>query len=120
LRNDRKGQRVTTTLLATDEHRASRVEGVVVVSLGRASGPRVRSGSTRRRAEGGSHGQTPLFRHTQFSGVNNTVAFASLTDPTVTNLPYDESGNLVRYNGFETVNGVRLPRTIQLVTRLTF
>jgi hypothetical protein len=58
--------------------------------------------------------------HTQFSGVNNTVTFASLSDPTITNLPYDESGNLVRYNGFGTISGVRPPRTIQLVTRLAF
>jgi hypothetical protein len=58
--------------------------------------------------------------HTQFSGVNNTAVFASLTDPTITNLPYDESGNLVRYNGFGSINGVRPPRTLQLVTRLTF
>jgi hypothetical protein len=58
--------------------------------------------------------------HTQFSGVNNTVSFAGLSDPTITNLPYDEDGNLVRQNGFGTINGVRPPRTIQLVTRLTF
>jgi hypothetical protein len=58
--------------------------------------------------------------HTQFSGVNNTVNFAGLDDPTITNLPYDGNGNLVRENGFGTVNGVRAPRTVQLVTRLTF
>ena len=58
--------------------------------------------------------------HTQFSGVNNTVNFASLTDPTITNLPYDAAGNLVRPNGFGTINGVRAPRQLQLVTRLTF
>jgi hypothetical protein len=58
--------------------------------------------------------------HTQFTGVNNTVNFASLTDPTITNLPYDAAGNLVRPNGFGTINGVRAPRQIQLVTRLTF
>jgi hypothetical protein len=58
--------------------------------------------------------------HTQFTGVNNTVNFASLTDPTITNLPYDAQGNLVRPNGFGTINGVRAPRTLQLVTRLTF
>ena len=34
--------------------------------------------------------------HTQFTGVNNTVNFASLTDPTITNLPYNAQGNLVR------------------------
>jgi hypothetical protein len=58
--------------------------------------------------------------HTQFSGVNNTVNFASLTNPTITNLPYDASGNLVNRNGFGTINGVRAPRTLQLVTRFTF
>jgi hypothetical protein len=58
--------------------------------------------------------------HTQFTGVNNTVNFTSLSDPTVTNLPYDASGNLARPNGFGTINGVAPPRTLQLVTRVTF
>jgi hypothetical protein len=57
---------------------------------------------------------------TQFTGVNSSVSFASLTNPTVTNLPYDASGNLVRPNGFGTINGVAPPRTLQLVTRFTF
>ncbi len=58
--------------------------------------------------------------HTQFTGVNNTVNFASLSDPTITNLPYDSSGNLVRPNGFGTINGVAPPRQLQLVMRFTF
>jgi hypothetical protein len=58
--------------------------------------------------------------HTQFWWVNNTAVFASQSDPTILNLPYDANGNLVRYNGFGTIGGVRPPRTIQLVTRLTF
>jgi hypothetical protein len=58
--------------------------------------------------------------HTQFTGVNNSVSFASLTNPTITNLPFDASGNLVRNNGFGSINGVAPPRTLQLVTRLTF
>jgi hypothetical protein len=58
--------------------------------------------------------------HTQFTGVNSTVSFAGLNDPTITNLPYDASGNLVRNNGFGTISGVAPPRTLQLVTRLTF
>jgi hypothetical protein len=58
--------------------------------------------------------------HTQFNQVNSTVNFASLTDRTITNLPYDAQGNLVRPNGFGTVNGVAPPRTLQLVTRLSF
>ena len=55
------------------------------------------------------------------------VAAASLAEPVPRlprsghhNLPYDASGNLVRPNGFGTITGVRAPRTLQLVTRLTF
>jgi hypothetical protein len=58
--------------------------------------------------------------HTQFTGVNNSVSFASMSDRTITNLPYDANGNLVRNNGFGSINGVAPPRTLQLVTRLTF
>ena len=56
----------------------------------------------------------------QFTGVNNTANFASLTNPTITNLPYDAQGNLVQRNGFGTINGTAPPRTLQLVTRVTF
>jgi hypothetical protein len=58
--------------------------------------------------------------HTQFTGVNNTAVFASLSNPTITNPAYDANGNVVRNNGFGSVSGVRPPRTLQLVTRLTF
>jgi hypothetical protein len=58
--------------------------------------------------------------HTQFTGVNATVNFASLTDHTISNLPYNAAGQLVNKNGFGTINGVNIPRTLQLVTRLTF
>ena len=64
--------------------------------------------------------------HTQFlvtaQGLNQaaTVNFASLTNPAITNLPYDANGNIVRNNGFGAVAGVAPPRQIQLVTRLTF
>jgi hypothetical protein len=58
--------------------------------------------------------------HTQWTGVNNTVNFRSLTDPTITNLPYDANGNLVNQNGFGSITGVRPPRTLQLVTRFIF
>jgi hypothetical protein len=65
--------------------------------------------------------------HTQFQGttvnnvgINNTVNFASLTDRTITNLPYDPNGALVRPNGFGAISGVAQPRTLQLVTRVTF
>jgi carboxypeptidase family protein/TonB-dependent receptor-like protein len=56
----------------------------------------------------------------QFTGLNSTVNFASLTDRTITNLPYDAQGNLTQRNGFGTINGTTAPRTLQLVTRLTF
>jgi hypothetical protein len=58
--------------------------------------------------------------HPQFTGVNNTANFASLTDKTITNAAYDANGNLVQPNGFGTINGVAPPRTLQLVTRVTF
>jgi hypothetical protein len=58
--------------------------------------------------------------HPQFTGVNATANFASLTDRTITNAAYDASGTLVQPNGFGTINGVAPPRTLQLVTRVTF
>jgi hypothetical protein len=58
--------------------------------------------------------------HTQFTGVNSTVNFTSLTNPTITNPVYDSSGAFVRNNGFGSINGVAPPRSLQLVTRLTF
>lgn len=60
--------------------------------------------------------------HTQFSGVNATANFASLTATRPSNLPYDVNGNFVPANrtGFGTVNGARDPRIIQLVARLKF
>jgi hypothetical protein len=61
-----------------------------------------------------------FLNHTQFTGVNNTVNFKSLSDPTIENLPYDASGNLVNQNGFGTINGVAPPRQLQLVMRFTF
>jgi hypothetical protein len=53
-------------------------------------------------------------------GVNARADFRSLTDSTITNLPYNAAGELVNRNGFGTVSGVLPPRTLQLVTRLTF
>jgi hypothetical protein len=62
--------------------------------------------------------------HTQWitvaNGQNAQVAFRSLTDPTITNLATDASGNVVRNNGFGAVQGVAAARQLQLVTRLTF
>ena len=56
----------------------------------------------------------------QFTTVNSTVNFRSLTDRTITNLPYDAAGNLVQRNGFGTISGVAPPRNLQLVARMTF
>ena len=56
----------------------------------------------------------------EFTTINSTVNFRSLTDRTITNLPYDAQGNLTQRNGFGTINGTTAPRTLQLVTRLTF
>ncbi len=58
--------------------------------------------------------------HTQYTGVNATANFRSLTDPTITNLPYNANGDLVNVNGFGAISGVANPRRFQLVTRLTF
>jgi len=58
--------------------------------------------------------------HPQFTGVNSQVNFASLTDPRITNLPFDQAGRLVNTNGFGTVTGVRSPRQLQIVVRLAF
>jgi hypothetical protein len=53
--------------------------------------------------------------HTQFTGVNNTANFRSLTDTTITNLASETNKN-----GFGSINGVAMPRTLQLVARFTF
>jgi Carboxypeptidase regulatory-like domain/TonB-dependent Receptor Plug Domain len=59
--------------------------------------------------------------HSQFTAINNTANFASLTDRTITNLPYDANGNLTqRSSGFGAINAVAPARTLQIVTRLTF
>jgi hypothetical protein len=58
--------------------------------------------------------------HTQFTGVNNVPVFASLSNWTILNPVYGANGSFVRNNGFGSISGVRAPRTLQLVTRLTF
>ena len=40
-----------------------------------------------------------------YSSVNSTIFFKSLADPTITNLPYDASGNLVNKFGVGTISG---------------
>jgi hypothetical protein len=56
----------------------------------------------------------------QFSGVNRTLVFASLANPTVLNLAYNSSGELTNKTGVGTVSGVFPARQLQLVTRFTF
>ena len=60
------------------------------------------------------------FNHTQFTGVNSTVTYASLTNLTPTNLYLKADGTVNNINGFGTVNGARDPRILQLVIRLQF
>ena len=60
------------------------------------------------------------FNHTQFSGVNRTINYKSLTDPAVTNLPFNSADVLVNQNGVGTVNGARPQRQLQVVTRFMF
>ena len=60
------------------------------------------------------------FNHTQFSGINSTVNYASYTNLTPTNLYLKADGTVNNINGFGTVNGARDPRIMQLVVRLQF
>ncbi len=61
-----------------------------------------------------------IFNHTQFIGVNNTIDYSGLANPTVTNLPYNSSGALTNINGFGSVAGSRSPRILQLVAKIVF
>jgi Carboxypeptidase regulatory-like domain/TonB-dependent Receptor Plug Domain len=67
-----------------------------------------------------------VFNHTQFSGINSTINFncGSVSNNcatyTVTNLPFNSSGQLVNKTGFGTVNGVYNPRVLQTVVRIVF
>jgi hypothetical protein len=61
-----------------------------------------------------------VFNHTQFSGVNSTITYASFTNLTPTNLYLKADGTVNNINGFGTVNGARDPRIMQLVVRLQF
>jgi len=60
------------------------------------------------------------FNHTQFNGLNATMNFTSLTNPTVTNLPFKADGSVNNINGFGTVSGARDPRFLQTLIRFTF
>jgi len=63
-----------------------------------------------------------IFNHAQFNGINSTINFTSITNPTPTNLPYRSDGtfNVSNKNGFGTVSGVRSPRVMQLMVKVTF
>ena len=58
--------------------------------------------------------------HTQFTAINATANFRSLSDPTITNLPFDANGNLTQRNGFGTISAVAPGRALQIMTRFTF
>jgi hypothetical protein len=60
------------------------------------------------------------FNHTQFSGVNATVNYTSLTNWTPSNLYLKSDGTVNNINGFGTVNGVRDPRILQTMIRVQF
>jgi hypothetical protein len=60
------------------------------------------------------------FNHPQFSALNSTLNFASLSNPVPTNLAYDSTGKLVNPNGFGTVRTSRDGRVLQTAVRLTF
>jgi hypothetical protein len=63
-----------------------------------------------------------VFNHAQFNGINSTINFTSISNPTATNLPYRADGtfNSGNKNGFGTVSGVRSPSVMQIVVRVTF
>lgn len=60
------------------------------------------------------------FNHTQFSGINSTINFAGINNPTITNPAYNLTTGALNKSGFGTVSGVRSPRILQLVVKFTF
>lgn len=61
-----------------------------------------------------------VFNHTQFSGLNRSLTFSSLTSSVPTNLPYNSSGQLTNISGFGSISGVRSARVLQLVAKFEF
>jgi hypothetical protein len=61
-----------------------------------------------------------VFNHPQFTGVNSTINYSSLTDPTVTNNATGTDGTVTNINGFGSVSGVASPRVLELVGKLRF
>jgi hypothetical protein len=60
------------------------------------------------------------FNHTQFTGVNSSLSFASYTSTTPTNLYLKADGTVNNINGFGTVNGAASPRILQTVIKFVF
>jgi hypothetical protein len=60
------------------------------------------------------------FNKVQYSGINATVNYASLSNWTPTNLYLKADGTVNNINGFGTVNGSRSPRIMQLMIRIQF
>lgn len=60
------------------------------------------------------------FNHTQFSGINSSLNFAGINNPTITNAFLKADGTINNLNGFGTVSGARDPRIMQLSVRVRF
>src|SRR5262249_6662409 len=60
------------------------------------------------------------FNHTQFSVINSTVNFASLSNCAPTHLYLNAAGTVHTLTALATGNGSRSPRIMQLVIRLQF
>jgi hypothetical protein len=61
-----------------------------------------------------------IFNHTQYSGINSTVNFTSITNPTITNPAFNATTGALNKSGFGNISGVRSPRVLQVGVTLTF
>jgi hypothetical protein len=61
-----------------------------------------------------------IFNHTQYSGINSTVNFTSISNPTITNPAFNPTTGALNKSGFGNISGVRSPRVLQVVVKLTF
>jgi hypothetical protein len=57
-----------------------------------------------------------VFNHAQFNGLNSSISFTSITNPTISSSPAGPT-NL---GGFGGVSGARDPRIVQLIARIVF
>jgi hypothetical protein len=60
------------------------------------------------------------FNHTQFNGINSTINFTSMGNPTITNPAFNATTGALNKSGFGTVSGVRSPRVLQIAAKFTF